>query len=281
MKIGLVADPQYADVSSHRSTDTRFPMKGVERLGEAVAALNEVQGLDAVVVLGDFIDRGKRNFAPVMEVLSELNVPMGPVLGNHDFADDDYVCGHTDEALTALGLTQDTRYRYVDMQSIRFVFTDTNEDAVIESKPGTEEYRRGEARIAQYAEEGRLNAKPWNGAIGDAQMRWLDEVIDDAASHRKEVIVFGHHPIWPEHRENALNAPEIRDFLSSKPNVRAYINGHNHDGAYELYRGLPCVTIEGMVEYDGNAFGVLDISEDGISIQGFGRVPSRTIYGEQ
>ena len=278
MKIGLIADPQYADMPNEALT--RFPMKGVERLKEAVATLNEVQGLDAVVVLGDFIDRGQRNFAPILEALAELKAPVWPILGNHDFADDDYTCGYTDEAFAALGLTQDTRYRYLDMQSIRFVFTDTNEDSVIESKPGTKEYEEGRARIAKFAEEGRINAKSWNGMIGETQMRWLGETIDDAAAHRKDVIVFGHHAIWPVHRENALNAPEIRDFLSSKPNVRAYINGHNHDGAYEIYRGLPCVTVEGMVEYDTNAYGVLEISEDGISIQGFGRVPSRTLYGE-
>lgn len=276
MKIGLIADPQYADMPNE--APTRFPMKSLDRLKEAVAQLN-TEKLDAVVVLGDFIDRGSRNFAPVLEILAELKAPVWPVLGNHDFADDSYVCGFTDEALNALGLTWDTRYRYVDMQSIRFVFTDTNEDSVIESKPGTPEYLEGEKRIASLAEQGAVNAMPWNGTIGDEQMVWLDATIDDAAAHYKDVIVFGHHPIWPEHRENALDAPTIRDFLSSKPNVRAYINGHNHDGNYDTYRGLPCVTIEGMVEYDGNAFAILEIDEDGIAIRGFGCVASRQLVG--
>lgn len=278
MKIGLIADPQYADLPNE--APTRFPMESLGRLHEAVEALNSMN-LDATVVLGDFIDRGARNFAPVMKELERLDAPMWPVLGNHDFADDTYSCGHVDEALEALGLTRETRYRYLDMESIRFVFTDTNEDAIIEATPGTTDYERGRAYIDELAAQGVVNAKSWNGAIGEAQMHWLDETIDDAAAHHKEVIVFGHHCIWPEHRENALNAPQIRDLLASKPNVRAYINGHDHDGAYGVYRGLPCVTIEGMVEYEDNAYAVLDISEDGISIEGFGRVPSRTIYGEQ
>jgi len=278
MKIALIADPQYADVPTH-VTPTRYPMKGLERLKEAVATLNGVERLDAAVLLGDYIDRSRHNFTPVLDTLAQLKVPVWPILGNHDFADEEYGCGHVDEALEALGLTHDTRYRYVDMQSIRFVFTDTNEDSVIESKPGTPEYQRGEKFIASLAEQGIVNAVPWNGAIGDEQMMWLDATIDDAAAHHKDVIVFGHHPIWPEHRENALNAPAIRDFLSSKPNVRAYINGHNHEGGYGVYRGLPCVTVEGMVEYDSNAFGILEIDEDGIAIQGFGRVTSRQLVG--
>jgi len=276
MKIGLIADPQYADMPNE--APTRFPMKSLDRLKEAVAQLND-EKLDAVVVLGDFIDRGSRNFTPVLEAIAELNAPVWPILGNHDFAGDDYLCGFTDEAFSALGLTWDTRYRYVDMQSIRFVFTDTNEDSVIESKPGTPEYHEGEKLIASLAEQGIVNAVPWNGTIGGEQMMWLDATIDDAAAHHKDVIVFGHHPIWPEHRENALNAPTIRDFLSSKPNVRAYINGHNHEGGYGVYRGLPCVTIEGMVEYGSNAFGILEIDEDGIAIQGFGRVTPRQLVG--
>lgn len=277
MRIGLIADPQYADMPNE--APTRFPMKSLDRLKEAVAQLN-TEKLDAVVVLGDFIDRGTRNFTPVLEVLAKLNAPVWPILGNHDFADDGYGGGHVDEALEALGLTHDTRYRYVDMQSIRFVFTDTNEGSVIESLPGTEAYLEGEQRLAELADAGVIYANPWNGTIGYEQLQWLDETIDDAAAHRKDVIVFGHHAIWPEHKENALNSPEIRDFLSSKPNVRAYINGHNHDGAYGVYRSLPCVTVEGMVEHDGNAFGILEIDEDGIAIQGFGRVTSRTLYGE-
>ncbi|MFL0692164.1 MAG: hypothetical protein ACJLUP_08625 [Agrobacterium tumefaciens] len=60
LRLGIIADPQYADLDPDRERD-RYFRNSLDKLGEAVEHFNS-RNLDAVVVLGDLIDRGWENY---------------------------------------------------------------------------------------------------------------------------------------------------------------------------------------------------------------------------
>jgi len=126
--------------------------------------------------------------------------------------------------------------------------------------------------------EKRKNVQPWNGGIGAQQLQWMENEIRKAAERSKNVIIFTHHPLFPENGLEALNNREILSVLEKHRNVRAVISGHHHEGNFGTYKGIPMVTLEGMVETrDGNAYGVLELYDSKIILEGYGRMTSRTL----
>ena len=81
LKLGVVADPQYADVPA---LGTRFYRKSIQKLTEAVEHFNE-QRVDLSINLGDLIDRNWSSFEAMTGVLGRSKSPLYHVLGNHDF----------------------------------------------------------------------------------------------------------------------------------------------------------------------------------------------------
>jgi nucleoside phosphorylase len=66
--------------------------------------------------------------------------------------------------------------------------------------------------------------------------------------------------------------------LDRHPQVVAWLNGHNHAGAYGEYHGVPCLTLRGMVETaDTTAFATARVLADRIVLTGHGREPSREL----
>jgi 3',5'-cyclic AMP phosphodiesterase CpdA len=273
---GVISDVQYSDLETH-NPEKRPATLGIRKLTEAVSELNKLP-LDFVLNLGDLIDRDARCFAPILAVVNTLKVPVWHALGNHDFCGPQYDYGHKEEALTALGLTDDKRYYFRDFGLWRFIILDTNEVGTIEYSPGTIEWKIGQQYIEKNKAEGKINCLPWDGGIGKLQLEWLVRTIDDAASHGLKVIVCGHHGIYPEHSDNLLNDQELLKLLTNKPIVKAYINGHNHDGNYGLHKGLPCWNIEGMLDFtDKTAYAYVELFDSKMVIHGYGRTNSRII----
>lgn len=110
-------------------------------------------------------------------------------------------------------------------------------------------------------------------------MKWLEKQLRKAGKENLKVLVFMHHPLFPEdNTHDALNNREILDLLTKYRQVKAAISGHNHAGAFGVYRGLPCITLEGMVETAGsNAYGILTLLESKLIVSGTGRLTSREI----
>ena len=75
-----------------------------------------------------------------------------------------------------------------------------------------------------------------------------------------------------------LNYDVVLDLLHGQENVKAFINGHNHDGDYGIKDGVHYWTIEGMMDFkDKTAYAIVDVYPDKLETLGFGRVESRTI----
>jgi hypothetical protein len=175
-----------------------------------------------------------------------------------------------------LGLTR--RYYAVSLKGFTLVILDTNDISGYAYPSRAKETAAAKAMLERLTATHATNAQTWNGAIGARQVAWFEKACLRAGRTGKKVVVFAHHPISPPNAHNAWNAPDILGVLQRQPSIVAWINGHNHHGAYDLFEGVPCVTLNGMVETpDKNAFALVNLLEDRLEVLGHGREPSREV----
>jgi predicted phosphodiesterase len=266
---GAVADPQFASIASRG--DQHFS-SSLWKLREAIDTLNE-SDLEFVVTLGDIIEEDWSSYRLIMPKYERLRHEAVFVLGNHDYYVEER---YFDRVPSALGLDQ--RHYAFDVENVRFIVLDGNEISTFANPPGSANHDRALQMIDGLRDRSAPNAFPGNGGMGDEQLAWLDAELRTAAERGQEVIVFSHYPVYPEGRFNLLNDHAVLDILSGHEHVLAYLNGHNHWGGYGERDGIHFVTIEGMVETrDRNAYAMVHLHEGCIHIEGFGRVPSRTL----
>lgn len=266
-EVGLVADAQYADIPPHR---TRYYREALKRLGEAVEHFNGRE-LAFCVHLGDLIDREWKSFDEIMAPLSRSRQRWHQLLGNHDF-----------EVLDELKprvpgrLGMKARHGSFDQGGFRFVVLDTNDVSTYAHAAGTPERGAAERQLATLKGAQLPQAQPWNGAISAAQLAWFERTCAAARAERLRVIVLAHHPVAPAGSHNIWNADEVLAAIDRHPNVVAWLNGHNHAGAFAERKGVPFLTLRGMVETpDTTAFATAEILADRILLAGHGREPAR------
>jgi len=267
LSIGLIADAQYADAEPG---GTRYYRASLRKLEEAVA---HFQGLDLAfcVSLGDLIDRDWRSYDTILAPLEGLRHPIHHVLGNHDF---EVAPDRKPAVPRRLGLTR--RYAALDRGAWCFVLLDTTEVSLFAHAASTPEHAEAAAALQALKETGASNAQTWNGAVSERQLDWFDATCRSAAKAGRRVIVFAHHPVYPENNHNAWNSARILEAIDRHPNVVAWFNGHNHAGGFGVRNGVPFITLRGMVETpDANAYAVLHVHADRLELAGHGREPSR------
>ncbi len=249
IRLGLVADIQYADCDA---AGNRYYRSSLEKLEQAVEELNR-EGVAFTVNLGDLVDRDtEQNLGPVMERLGELDAPVYNITGNHDYG------GVTDnEALyRRMGMRGEGGYYSVREAGWRFVMLNTNEREP-DMPPGAS----------------------YNGGVGREQMEWLEGELGEAREEEENVLVFSHHPLYGVRGLMALNHEAVAEMLAEYNDVvRGAIAGHHHAGAYGEWGGIPFITVEGMVETEGeNAFSVVSVYGNKIEVEGRERAKSYTI----
>lgn len=268
-EIGLVADAQYADVDAK---GTRFYRQSIGKLGAAVEHFNG-RKLAFCVHLGDLIDREWRSFDEITRPLAPSRHRWHQLLGNHDF-------DVLDELKAGVPKRLGMAWRHGSFAhgGFRFVILDTNDVSTYAHAAGTPERAEAERALAG-AKQARLRqAQPWNGALGPAQLAWLDRTCAEARAAGERVVIFAHHPVLPDNEHNLWNAAEVFAAIDRHPHVVAWINGHNHAGNFAERNGVPFVTMKGMVETaDTTAFATAQVLSDRIVLTGHGREPSREL----
>lgn len=268
-EIGLAADAQYADVEPK---GTRYYRLGKPRLAEAIEHFNG-RPLAFCVHLGDLIDRGWSSFDDMAGPLAKSRHPLHQLLGNHDFEVPDE---HKAEVLAKMGMKR--RYDSFSHGGVRFVMLDTNDVSTYAHAASAPETLQAKARLERAMADKVPQAKPWNGALGERQLTWLDRMCTEARAQRERVIVLAHHPVYPANQHNLWNSDEVLAVIDRHPHVVAWFNGHNHAGNYAERKGVPYLTLRGMVETpDTTAFATARILADRIVLTGHGREPSREI----
>ncbi len=271
LRFGIVADPQYAPVVPNLKSG-RYYANSLWKLQEAVEVFN-AEDLSFVATLGDIIDRHWESFGHIMPVYDGLRHEARFVLGNHDFdVADDYL-----GSVVRAARMEAPWYDFAK-GDVRFIVLDGN-DVSLFSTPGDSERRALAAeRLARLRETGASNAQTWNGSVGEAQMRWLDERLGAADAAGERAIVLCHYPVFPQNEHNLWNSGELVDLALSHRSFAVWMNGHNHAGNYGELDGRHFVNFRGMVDTpDTSAYAIVTLQDDRMEIAGFGREENRTL----
>lgn len=263
VRLGMIADPQYADKDTLRSRHYR---QSLEKLRASIAQLNEAAP-DAVVTLGDFIDEDFASFTPVLDIYRGLQPPHFAVAGNHD-----YEVADADKAKVAdlLGIRRPGTSKIFG--SWRVILLDGTEVSLF--RP--EHADKAQEMLDRLHREGLPQAQPWNGAIGENQMAWLEKELEEATAARQRVILCCHYPVFPADPHNLWNDREVLALIDRFPCVAAWFNGHNHAGNYAMRGNCHFVNLKGMVETADQApYAIVSLHADHIEIDGLSSEPDR------
>lgn len=268
LKIGLVADPQYADKPTK---GLRHYKESLWKLEEAIDTFN-YEKVDFVQSLGDIIDAEWDNYDAILSIYDKLNsgIESYQLLGNHDFSIDSiYMSGLLEK------LSMPYYYYSYSKKGWRFIVLDATDYSYFSNPLHQNDINKIESYYNNTKEE--TNKQSWNGAIGEEQQKWLKEELAAANSLNQKVILFSHLPVRPKGNvHNLWNDYEIVDIIENSPNVVAFINGHNHGGGYVYENGIHYVTLFGMVDTKIGSYGILEINNENLTLRGYGN--QETLY---
>jgi len=262
---GVVADVQYCDCIN---TNSRFYTESPDRLREAIDTFN-TQEMEFVISLGDIIDRDWESFDHILPIFESSLAPTYHVLGNHEFS---VIDEKKNQVVTRLGMSD--KYYDFAISGWRFIVLDANDLSKKAYPVDTPEYLESDSLFRQISALGLPQAREWNGGISEKQLQWLTQQLEDATKKQQHVLVFSHMPVAPESSLNLWNNTQVMDLLENFDNVKAFFAGHNHRGSYTKKGGIHHLTFNGMVDSpDQNAFAIIKLSEEQITIHGFDRQP--------
>lgn len=272
IRFGVFADTQYADCPAENS---RFYRQALQKLDTCIDFFNRQQ-VQFTLNLGDIVDRKNSDLDTVRHHLSRLNSKIYHITGNHDYKE------VTDNSLLYRQLEMPAEYYSFKKHNWVFIMLNTNEVSAYANVAGTEKEQELAEMLEQIKLTGGEQAYRWNGGVSKKQMAWLDNLLKKSESENSNVLIFSHHPLYPNGEFTALNNMEILQTISKYPCVKAVFSGHHHAGAFGYYKGIPMITHEGMIETEKqNAYSIVELTGDSIFVKGYGRVPSRSFRCSQ
>lgn len=262
---GIVTDIQYAD----REQIGRLRFREVpEKLRAAVASWNQ-QSLAFVIQLGDIVHGNGENtpneLNTIVSLLAETHAPQFHVIGNH--------CLSVPLERLLRWFRMDLPYYAFSHNGFKFI-TLYGMDVSVESE--------GEAKqTAQAFLVANPTMREWCGALGEAQLSWLEAQLRLAEMRSEPVIFFCHFPTHWHTTDEAhgilWNYQCIQELIFSSPNTVAWFNGHFHKGRDTVEQGVHFISLEALVEAPAasNAFGVVEVYADKLIVRGEGVMKNR------
>ena len=269
LKVGLVADPQYANKPT---SGKRHYSETLWKLEEAIDTFNYYE-IDFVQNLGDIIDNKWESFDAILPIYQKLKpgIENYQLLGNHEFSVDSI---YFKSILKRLSMPN--YYYSYTKKGWRFIVLDATEYSYYSNALHNNEI----SQIDFYYKKtnGQPNNNLWNSAIGTAQQKWLKQEIESANLLGQKIIVFSHMPLRPkDDPHNLWNDYDIIEILEGSSNVIAYINGHNHGGDSKFKNGIHYITLFGMVDTKISSYGILEFYNDSLLLKGYGNQKNITI----
>lgn len=271
-RFGVIADVQYCDCPAS-SAMNRYYSQSTNKLAEALDTFARHE-LRFILDLGDLIDRDFNSFDTILPVYEAARAPVHRTLGNHDYTVN---VTHLEEIPQRLGLDP-AGYYAVNYDSWRLLVLNGNEVSLFATRAGTPQRQRAERMLEKLQKQEAPNAQEWNGGVSETQLGWLDRQLAEAQQNGQLVIVAGHYPLYPAGGLNLWNDAAVIAVLERYPAVRAYFNGHHHDGNYGHRNGIHYLNFKGMVDTaTENTYAIVDVYPDRLEVQGFGREENRIL----
>lgn len=265
VRFGIIADIQYGDCETNGS---RYYRNSLYKLDECIKEFNKTE-LDFIVNLGDLVDRSPNDIDSVMQKLTLSNAPVYNLTGNHDYNEIE----NNQDLYRKFKMPSE--YYSLILNDWRFIMLNTNEIASYANVKDNWKEKELKKQLENIKKKGKRNGQSYNGGISSFQLKWLEEELKEAEMKKQNVIVFTHHPLYPASIFTAFNDEEILEILTNYPCVKLILSGHHHTGASGSYKGIPCITTEGMIETENtNAYGIINIYKDKIVLSGKGRTKS-------
>lgn len=225
LKIGLIADTQYADRPMRYGRFFRNALRKTQLCMEHFKKEN----VNFCVHLGDIIDwpnqpeKGCEALDAILPVLNGLSVPMYYVLGNHDLAS-----VPRDTMMQYLFPGSDRTWYSFDREDLHFVFLDCNYDA------GGSPYRPDNSR--------------WDHCyVPDSELVWLKNDLSDSGA--KAVVLFVHALLDDLDNPHVIrNAEAVRNILENCGKPVTVFQGHMHCGHESVTNGIGYHTLRSIVE---------------------------------
>lgn len=265
IRFGIIADIQYGDCET---SGNRYYRNSLQKLEEAVEFFNK-ENVEFTINLGDLVDRNFNDLDPIVSTLNKSHKKVYNTTGNHDYN------GVTNNKILFKKVNMPAEYYSFKKKNWLFIILNTNEIASYANIQGTDKEKEHQTMLQNIKDQKRKNGLSYNGGISEKQMKWLDKQLEKAQKKNENVLIFAHHPLYPEMALNALNDKEILETIDKYNCVKAIFSGHHHPGAFGYYKKIPSVTLEGMVETENkNAFGIVEIYDNKILLNGNGRMKS-------
>ena len=141
-----------------------------------------------MIHLGDFIDRDYDSFDKVLPIYQSLKMPAYHALGNHDFDVADKWKAKVPERM---GMK--SKYYNFKAQGWRFIVLDGNDVSFHAYPKDSLEYQNA----GEYYRENKIRSPKWNGAVGEKQLAWMQEVLRGAEEKGEKVVLYCHFPVYP------------------------------------------------------------------------------------
>lgn len=267
IKVGILTDCQYCNCETE---GVRNYVLSLSKLDSCIKVFNSLS-LDAIFYLGDMIDHEYSSYDSVIKRFKQFRAPLHFVLGNHEYMiKKKFKSGLLDR----LGMKED--HYVVDIANWRFIVLNGNDLSFFGPQDKEHKQERNDLVYDQF-QQMHVNGLPWNGGIGNDQMKWLEMQLDTFELSHRDVVVLCHFPLFTKDNHNLFNNKELFKLISRYTCVKAYFNGHYHPGDYKIKEGLHLVNFMGMVNTETNAFSVATLTSDSILINGYGREPDRDL----
>jgi manganese-dependent ADP-ribose/CDP-alcohol diphosphatase len=297
---GVIADVQYADIPDGRSFlgVPRYYRHSISVLQRSVSRWNTHNNLKFAINFGDIIDgfcpKDKSLWA-VQKVLDEFGKFNGPtyhMVGNH--------CLYNlprSKLVSLLKMPTASDRAYYDFSpcpEFRIVVLDAYDFSCL----GWPQDHPVTAAALKLLDEKNPNSDKnspvgligvdrrfvkFNGAVGKEQLSWLNDVLQDASTHRQSVILCSHLPMDPGASSPAAlmwNYDEVMSVVCQYNCVKACFAGHDHKGGYSIdSHGVHHRTLEAALECPPgtSAFGHVEVYPDKLLLVGSDRMADTEI----
>ncbi|KAG9132960.1 hypothetical protein Leryth_021847 [Lithospermum erythrorhizon] len=296
---GVISDVQYADIPDGKSFlgVPRYYRHSFDVLQRAVQKWNQKKPTFAVN-FGDIVDGfcpKDQSLTAVSKIVDEFNTFDGHVyhmIGNH--------CLYNlprEKLLPLLKIPGCHNLAYYDFAPIpeyRFVVLDAYDISTIgwpmghpNSLDAINLLNQKNPNTNKNSPNGLVELERrflmFNGAVGKAQLEWLDHVLQAATTSNQKVVVCCHIPLDPgsSSKEALLwNYDEVMDVIHRYNCVKACIAGHDHEGGHSIdSHGVHHRVLEAALECPPgtDAYGFVDVFHDRLVLNGTDRMKSTSM----